>query len=246
MTTNVPPQAAPNFHKGDTVAERLIESLGGTLRYKLVEANARVYSLADCINTIVGVRQNIPDDLFVPLSDIYQEILALPDSLERIRTAKLFLYDNGAIPSHKVERLLQYREQGKPSSWQDERINGIVDRKRFTDALSAAVANSMDSIYGHATNELYKHLWERTKEMLRRDLGLPPKANIRDRFGELALMYTALAEKTAARLLEHEHEVGYDQAIRIVSKVAAEIGRQAASTSQMLKMDLVTERPLQS
>ena len=77
---------------------------------------------------------------------------------------------------------------GKTDSWIEARVQGIVTRKQFVDALAFAVLNAPPSIYIEATESLYKGLWQRTTAQLRGELKIDRKANPRDHFGEYALI----------------------------------------------------------
>ncbi len=132
----------------------------------------------------------------------------------------------------------------RPESWVEARIDGIVDRKRFTTALKLAVVDFLPALYGHATEEIYKGLWERTTRILKRDLNIGDKQNPRDHMSEYALIYIRLTERTCADLLNDAGEVSYAEAIEIVQTVARLFHEQAATTSRVLGIDLVTEKPL--
>jgi hypothetical protein len=138
----------------------------------------------------------------------------------------------------------KYRRQGKPDSWIVARIQGIVTRKDFVDALKAAVLNAPPTLYAQATDKLYVGLWERTTAQLRGDLNLTPRQNLRDSFGEYALIYTRLAEMVATDKLDEIVTVTFSMAMEIVWEVAKLIHTQASATAQALGIDLVTERRL--
>lgn len=134
--------------------------------------------------------------------------------------------------------------QNHSEEWVEARVKGIVDRKRFTTALHDAVYNLAPSIYGHATEEIYKVLLERTTQILRRDLNLTPRQNPRDHIDEYGLIYLRLTEKACADLLIGASTVSYNEAIRIVQTVAELFHAQASNTSRTLRIDIVTGKPL--
>jgi hypothetical protein len=138
----------------------------------------------------------------------------------------------------------RYRNEGRSNSWIEARITGIVTRKQFVDALKDAVLNVEPTMYAQATDRLYKGLWDRATAQLRGELNITPKHNLRDHFGEFALMYTQIAERVAAVKLNQTETVLLYQAMEIVWEVAKMISQQAKATSEMLGMDLVTEKPL--
>jgi hypothetical protein len=140
----------------------------------------------------------------------------------------------------------KYRSDGKPESWIVARIEGIVTRKQFVDALKAAVIDAIPSMYATATEKIYVGLWNRTTAQLRGELNLKKNQNPRDHFGEYALIYTRLAEKLSADKLGQAEIVTVTIAMEIIWMVAKHISIQAKATSEMLGYDLVTEKPLLS
>jgi hypothetical protein len=140
--------------------------------------------------------------------------------------------------------IAEYRALGKSESWIEARIQSIVTRKQFVEALTIAVLNAPPTIYMEATEKLYKGLWDRTTAQLRGDLKIDKKTNPRDHFGEYALIYTRLAEKLASEKLGDVETVPIAVAMEIVWEVAKMIGRQAREVSQALGYDLVSEKPL--
>jgi DNA-damage-inducible protein D len=138
----------------------------------------------------------------------------------------------------------RYKSEGRSNSWIEARITGIVTRKQFVDALKDAVLNAEPTMYAQATDRLYKGLWDRTTAQLRGELNLMPKHNLRDHFGKYGLIYTRLAEEISGDKLNQTETVLLYQAMEIVWEVAKLISQQARATSEMLGMDLVTEKPL--
>lgn len=131
-------------------------------------------------------------------------------------------------------------------SWIEARVDGIVTRKQFVDALKNAVIDAVPTMYAQATEKLYAGLWKRTTAQLRGELNLTPKQNPRDHFGKYALIYTRLAEELASDKLGLAETVMLFQAMEIVWEVAKLISVQAKATSESLGIDLVTEKPLLS
>lgn len=138
----------------------------------------------------------------------------------------------------------QYQEQGKSDSWIEARIQGIVTRKKFIEALQNAILDAKPTMYAQATEKIYKGLWDRTTAQLRNDLEIKRKDNPRDHFGEYALIYTRLAEKISSDKLGIAETVTRQIAMDIIWIVAKNIRKQAQATSELLGIDLVTEQPL--
>ncbi len=141
----------------------------------------------------------------------------------------------------------KYERMGKDRDWIQARIEGIVSRKAFTDALKASVVDMFGSerqMYWQSTETLYKGLWERTAAQLRHELAVPPKEDIRDHFGKYALIYTGLTERIIAEKLAQAESLPWTVGLEIIWQVARMIYGQARQTAELLGYDLVTERPL--
>ena len=138
----------------------------------------------------------------------------------------------------------EYRREGKPDSWITLRVEGIVTRKRFVEALKNAVIDELPSMYAQTTDQLYKGLWNRTTVKLRSDLEITPKQNPRDHFGKYALMYTRLAEELSTDRLNNAEIVTLHTAMDIVWEAAKLFQKQAKELADAIGYDLVTEKPL--
>ncbi len=229
--------------------ERLMEDIGCELDSVDLPYSARRYSACDFLKAVYGskVARNYQRMEFVYASDLYLLVQTMPYKSALIQAVKTYLADASAIP-HLSELngidIKQFGKLGRPTSWIDERVWGIVQRNRFTSALECAVIDLLPRIFLHATEEVYVGLWERTTAMLRGDLKIAEKQNVRDYMGEYALIYIRLTEKTCAERLNDADEVTYSQAIELVQVVAGLFHQQASETSRMLGIDLVTEKPL--
>ncbi|MBZ0318555.1 MAG: hypothetical protein K8L91_19230 [Anaerolineae bacterium] len=215
------------------------ESLTNCKRLKLVAVDGKRY-LTDVMNTeeILRLIQSIPSPSVEPLKLWLAQV-----GKERL--------DESADPELSLFRsfdraIEQYRIAGKSEGWIEARIQGIVTRKNFVEALKSAVLNAPPTIYMEATEKLYKGLWDRTTAQLRGDLEINNKVNPRDHFGKYALIYTRLAEEVATEKLGQAETVPMAVAMEIVWAVAKMIGKQAREVSESLGYDLVTERPLLS
>ncbi len=193
--------------------------------------------LTDVVNTEQALRliQSIPSPKVEPmklwLAGVGAERLEEQDDLEL-----------GFLRSLEATTA-RYRGEGRAESWIVARIEGIVTRREFVEALKAAVVDAIQTMYAMATEKLYVGLWSRTTAQLRGELHLTKKQNPRDHFGEYALIYTRLAEKLATDKLGEVEIVPLTVAMEIVWMVAQHISQQAKSTTAMLGYDLVTECP---
>jgi hypothetical protein len=204
---------------------------------KLVAADGKRYA-TDVMNTeqVLRLIQSIPSPKAEPMKIWLARVGS--ERLTEIEDPELGLF-------RSFDRVIQqYRLQGKSEGWIEARIQGIVTRKAFVEALTVAVRNAPSTIYADATEKLYKGLWDRTTAQLRGELKIDQKANPRDHFGKYALIYTRLAEDIATEKLGQAEIVPMDVAMEIVWEVAKKIGRQAKEAAEILGYDPVTEQPL--
>lgn len=213
------------------------ESLTFCKRLKLVAADGKRYN-TDVMNNeqVLRLIQSIPSPKVEPLKLWLARIGR--ERIEETEDPELGLFRSF---DRTVER---YRDEGKTESWIEARVQGIVTRKAFVDALRAAVLNAPPTIYMEATEKLYRGLWQRTTAQLRGELKIAKKANVRDHFGKYALIYTRIAEEVATEKIGEAETVPMSVAMEIVWAIAKLIGRQAKELSESLGYDLVTENPL--
>jgi len=212
-------------------------TLDASIRLKLTASDGKRYA-TDVLNTeqVLRLIQSIPSPKAEPMKLWLAQIGK--ERLDETVDPELGLF-------RQFDRTIeQYRLQGRKNDWIEVRVQGIVTRKQFVEALVKAVLNAPSTIFGDATEKLYKGLWERTTAQLRGDLQITPKDNPRDHFGKYALTYTQLAESLAKDRLGDAEIVDLSTALSIVYDVAKVIGQQAKQVSEMLGYDLVTEKPL--
>jgi hypothetical protein len=213
------------------------ESLSNCKRLKMKAEDGKM-RLTDVMNReqLLRLVQSIPSPKVEPLKLWLAQVGA--ERLEETEDPELGLF-------RSIDRTVKdYRESGKTDNWITARVQGIVTRKDFVDALANAVIGTPPNMYAQTTDNLYKGLWERTTAQLRKDLNITVKDNPRDHFGEYALIYTRLAEKLAAERLENLETVTLVTAMNIVWEIAQLIHGQAQQTSDLLGYDLVTQKPL--
>lgn len=139
-----------------------------------------------------------------------------------------------------------YRMQGKDDAWIDTRIEGIINRRKFTQVLKAAVLIALDNRdFGTATNDLYIGLWKRTKDILLEQMGLSPNANLRDNQSRLALLLEGVAEEICAAHLGDQKELNWLMARGIIQEAASKIGKYAEEISRDLGKDIATNIPVE-
>lgn len=213
------------------------QSLTNCKKLKLLAADGKRY-LTDVMNAeqVLRLIQSIPSPKVEPLKLWLSQVGA--ERLEESEDPELGLFRS---LDRTVER---YREIGKPDNWIAYRVEGIITRKQFVEALKSAVLGAPPSMYAQTTEKMYRGLWDRTTTQLRKALNITPKDNPRDHFGKYALLYTRMAEELAAEKLSDAETVTLQAAMDIIWEVAKLFGQQARQLSQNVGYDLVTERPL--
>jgi hypothetical protein len=169
----------------------------------------------------------------------------MSDRSQFVQGIKKYLADAGVYVDRMAQDINRYKNLGKSENWIEARVLGKVTRHQFTAALQRAVAETLTSRHYSATTEtIYVNLWERTTEDLRNDLNVGEKAKLRDHMGEFALIYLRITEAICTKKLNDVDLVPFHVARDIVAEVARAINKQAKATSQLLGIDLVTDRPL--
>jgi DNA-damage-inducible protein D len=232
-------KAAKNYY--NVLKSRLRKEGNNTLdvciRLKLLASDGKRYATDVLTNEqVLRLIQSLPSPKAEPMKLWLARVGK--ERLDEIADPELGLF-------RQYERTIeQYRLNGKKDDWIEARVQGIVTRKAFIEALVAAVLNAPPTIFRDATEKLYRGLWERTTAQLRGELQISEKANPRDHFGKYALIYTRLAEDVAKEKLETTETVIMSAALDVVWTVAKLIGKQAKELSHTLGYDLVTEKPL--
>jgi DNA-damage-inducible protein D len=212
------------------------ESVTNCDQLKFTASDGKSYK-TDVINSEQALRliQSIPSP----------KVEAMKLWLANVGAERLESDDPDTLLIRSMERATErYQLEGKSDSWITARIEGIITRKQFVEALQRAIIDAIPTMYAVATEKLYAGLWNRTTAQLRGDLNLKPNENPRDHFGEYALIYTRLAEKLSGDKLGQAELVTLIVAMDIVWTVAKHISIQAHATSEILGYDLVTEQPL--
>ncbi len=212
------------------------ETLTSSNRLKLVAEDGK-RRLTDVVTAAEALRliQSIPSPKAEPLKMWLAQVGA--QRLEETEDPELGLF-------RSLDRTAdEYRRSGKADSWIALRVEGIVTRKRFVEALKNAVIDAFPTMYAQTTDQLYRGLWQRTTAQLRAELDIAPQQNPRDHFGKYALMYTRMAEELSADRLNAAETVTLNLAMEIVWEAAKLFSKQAKELAEAVGYDLVTEKP---
>jgi hypothetical protein len=213
------------------------QTLTNCKRLKLIAKDGK-RRLTDVVTTEQALRliQSIPSPKAEPLKVWLAQVGA--QKLEEAEDPELGVF-------RTLDSVIDgYRRDGKPDTWIALRVEGIVTRKRFVEALKNAIIEEVPSMYAQTTDQLYKGLWERTTAQLRTALEITPKQNPRDHFGKYALIYTRMAEELSADRLTDVETVTLSIAMNIVWDAAKLFRKQAKELAETVGYDLVTEKPL--
>lgn len=149
------------------------------------------------------------------------------------------------ITSLRQTRTAQIAEKhGKSAEWVAARDSGVMTRKQFTAMLMRV--NSQVNI-GRATNEVYKGVFGRDAEGIRKVLSIGEKQNPRDHMSRLGLIYTMAAEEVVRIRLQGYGDndiVSAEDVHATISMLARVTGTQAQEMARLVGIDLVSGRTL--
>lgn len=199
------------------------------------DGKLRSTDVADA-ETCLRIIQSIPSPKAEPVRQWLAKV-----AMERIEEA--------ADPELGIQRararaIAAYERQGKEKEWIAGRLDSIDDRKLFTDALKAHVENIQGRHYGQATNGVYEGLWNRNAATLKKQMGLPDSANLRDFQGLLAVRYQQIVEAAVSDMLKRREIVTVTDAMQLIHDIAKVVGVQASELGTLMGMDLATDMPL--
>ncbi len=204
-------------------------------RYKMDHADAEtLYQITQRMDANTGLRNKILDFLAkagVTLDDI------------RIDPDKVF---DEVDPDQVVDAAIRaYRKQGKSEHWIAARLQGKIQRERFTSAFKRSLQTPPSSWqFGTITNTMRLGLWDRSTAKLKQEMGLKENASLRDNLSSIALHYEMIAEEVSERELAQNEQLSFEQARQIVYTNSQFIGQQAAETGKRLGIDVATDKPL--
>ncbi len=138
-----------------------------------------------------------------------------------------------------------YKMQGKSEHWIAARLQGKVQREKFTSAFQRSLQTPPSSWqFGTITNTMRLGLWDRSTAKLKKEMGLKENDSLRDDLSSIALHYEMIAEEVAEQELAQKEQLTFEQARQIVYTNSQFIGQQAAETGKRLGIDVATQRRL--
>ncbi|MGJ3240984.1 MAG: hypothetical protein ACFE0Q_19905 [Anaerolineae bacterium] len=169
-----------------------------------------------------------------------------------VKSVRKYLADAGAFVDHARQNpeaaidfaISSYEKLGKTHDWIQTRLQGMISRKTFTDALKYAIQDIQGWAYGKTTNTVYFGLWGRTTDVLKGHLNLTKNDNLRDNLSRIALNYLAIAEElSASKLKRYNETLTFDQADQHIREIAEFIGQQVKQVEEFEGKDMVTGYP---
>lgn len=106
--------------------------------------------------------------------------------------------------------------------WNKERSDGKVARKTYTAICKSHGVHSWG--YGLATNAIYLGVFGKDANEMKKVMGLPKNASLRDHLDEIQLCATRLAELCSGQKIEIEGPRGNHPVAKVARKTSDEIG----------------------
>lgn len=139
-----------------------------------------------------------------------------------IEVREVFLRFRAGDPTLADEAL--QRASAEANEWAGARALGRARRKEFTDALQSHGVEGFG--FARCTDATYRSLFNGSAVELRRQRGIPAKANLRDKMEKKELVWVMAAEVLATERIEDEHPHG-NTACRAATAKSADFIRQA-------------------
>lgn len=112
--------------------------------------------------------------------------------------------------SRSRERAIaSWKRQGKSEEWVATRLKGMTARSYLTGTLKEHGVTNRG--YADCTNAIYEPILGGTAKEIRKEKGLPVKANIRDHVGHVENIGIMLAEALAKEKIQGKHYRGNEQ-----------------------------------
>ena len=225
------------------------------LKRTMVREGFKVGEILDTLAVDTSGGPQLTD--FASANGLYQITQRMADKSATVRSVKKYLADAGVIldvvrtDPERAEQLLEtarrrkWARSGKDDGWIETREFSIFTRKEFVRYVCQLLGP--DAPVGHVTNDVYRGVFKKDAAGLREDLGVAPGQSPRDYMGRLQLAYVIAAEEACKIALADfsEDDLLPVFLVRdVVSKIAKAVGFQASDMAAMLKIDLITGRPL--
>jgi len=126
-----------------------------------------------------------------------------------------------------------YRQKGFSDEWIAQRIKGMEDRLSFTDAMKQQGLSN----YSACTNMVNYGVIGTTANVIRRKMGLPADANIRDAQPRVVLLGIALAEEASKDAIVAADIRNEDDARRKTKEIAEQVGKIIPPQHRITKDD---------
>ena len=113
------------------------------------------------------------------------------------------------VTRSRERAIAAWKRQGKSDEWVEARLKGITTRKKFTGILQGHGVRGPG--FAKCTNAIYEPMLGNKAAVIREEMGLKPKANIRDHIGNVENIGVMLAEALAGEKIEDRNYHGDDK-----------------------------------
>jgi hypothetical protein len=148
----------------------------------------------------------------------------------RIESVKRYLAKAGAF-ADKARR---------DPKWAAARLEGVIARSAFTEALAQTVIDMTQQGYGTATNDVYRGVFHRDTAQLKATLNTD---KVREKMSQPALHYLGIAEWACAQHIGEAESITFSEARTVIQSVAGMVGVQVGELERHFNIDIVTGKP---
>ncbi len=178
-----------------------------------------VNSLAQKTGKSRVIKQNKDTIAHYQIAMAYAQYLS-PDFHQAVNEVFKERLEETVNPELGVKRSRQraintWERHGKDKKWIESRLAGIEKRHLFTETLKQHGVNGRG--YANCTNAIYEPLLDGTATEVKKQRGLPSKANLRDNLSSVENAAIGLAEALAAENIENYSLSGNPECIRAAS-----------------------------
>jgi hypothetical protein len=168
--------------------------------------------------------------LYRMVQDIVENTRTQKRDMTRVNEIKRFLAKAG-VYADKTRR---------DPKWAAARLEGVIARSAFTEALAQTVIDMTQQGYGTATNDVYRGVFHRDTAQLKAALNTDKP---REKMSQPALHYLGIAEWACAQHIGEAESISFSEARTIIQDVAGLVGVQVGELERHFNIDIVTGKP---
>jgi hypothetical protein len=180
-----------------------------------------------------GKRYEMP---FVADEDLYRVAQALRPLNKREKLSEV----HNAIMRYLAKAGAFVDKARRDPKWAAARLEGVIARSAFTEALAQTVIDMTQQGYGTATNDVYRGVFHRDTAQLKSTLNTDKP---REKMSQPALHYLGIAEWACAQHIGEAESISFSEARTIIQDVAGLVGVQVGELERHFNIDIVTGKP---